>query len=219
MMGSVVMRSHRAKLAALLLTGSSLLLAADFWEIYHYTQWTDEQIWKIMRDSPWAQSTEIRLKAFHYNGELEPFDQPVLTTATVRWQSALPIRQIVALERYGEEADSSVESVARLGSNLNAYVVGVFGIPVTGGLGPPGDLATGASLVFRDGPPLGSALAMVEQQEEWADVYFAFPNEPPDGRVITLDDERVQFVLDTATIEVRHRFNLNKMVYMGKLGL
>ena len=213
------MRSRRAKLAFLLLAGSSLLLAADFWEIYHYTQWTDQQIRKIMRDSPWARSTEIRLKAFHYDGELELFDQPVFVTAIVRWQSALPIRQVVALERFGDEADSSLESVARLGSDLNAYVVGVFGIPVTGGLDPPGDLAAGASLVFRDGPPLGSALALVEQKEEWADVYFAFPNEPPDGRVITLDDERVQFVLDAATIEVRHRFNLSQMVYMGKLGL
>jgi len=218
-MGSVAMRSRRAKLAFLLLAGSSLLLAADFWEIYHYTQWTDEQIRKIMRDSPWAQITEIRLKAFHYDGELEPFDQPVLTTATVRWQSALPIRQIVALERYGDEADSSLESVARLGSDLNAYVVGVFGIPVTGGLGPPGDLAAGASLVFRDGSPLGSALAVVEQRDEWADVYFAFPNTPPDGREITLEDERVQFVLETVTIEVSHRFNLKNMVYLGKLGL
>jgi hypothetical protein len=37
------------------------LLAADFWQTKKFTDWSDKEVQKILRDSPWARPVEVRL--------------------------------------------------------------------------------------------------------------------------------------------------------------
>ncbi len=37
------------------------LLAADFWQTKKFTDWTDKEVQKILKDSPWARPVEVRL--------------------------------------------------------------------------------------------------------------------------------------------------------------
>ncbi len=47
----------------LLCAGAIALLAADFWEKKQFTEWSEREVQKMLRDSPWARTVEVALPA------------------------------------------------------------------------------------------------------------------------------------------------------------
>jgi len=41
--------------------GAAVLVAADFWETKKFTEWTDKDVQKMLKDSPWARTVEVPL--------------------------------------------------------------------------------------------------------------------------------------------------------------
>jgi len=143
---------------------------------------------------------------------------PRPTTVVVRWESALPVRQALARVQFGDEAQTSDEAIEYLGRTPTSYVVRIIGIPTSGNLlGSPESLAAGAHLVPRNQDPIQAIQAQVERVGRGVDLFLAFPKEPPAGHTFTLDDRNVQVEIDTETMGLRHRFNLNNMVFEGNL--
>jgi hypothetical protein len=48
--------------------GAIALTAADFWQSKKFTEWSDKEVQKILRDSPWARPGEVRLEGMGGGG-------------------------------------------------------------------------------------------------------------------------------------------------------
>jgi len=220
--------------------GVSVLLAANFWDTKSYTEWNDKQLQKILENSPWARNTPVNLRgdagsgggggggrsivSFGFQrggggGSVPIPTAPKPSMVVVRWESALPIRQVLARQQYGDEVETSAEAIEYLGREPSSYVVRIVGIPAGGNIGTPEERAAGAQLVIRNQPPIQAIQAVSERAGRGVDLFLAFPKAPPAGRALTVADRQVQVVLDTEIIRVRRRFNLNDMIYQGELEL
>jgi len=56
------MRKLATAVLATLGLAAVALLAADFWQAKKFTEWTDKEVQKLLRDSPWARPVEVRLE-------------------------------------------------------------------------------------------------------------------------------------------------------------
>ena len=54
------MRINPFKSATFLALGAATLWAADPWEKKDFTQWGEKEIRKVLTDSPWSQSTNVK---------------------------------------------------------------------------------------------------------------------------------------------------------------
>ena len=103
----------------LALLGAAPLAAADFWEKQPFPHWTPVEVEKLLTDSPWSREVHCR---FEYTppgrrltsefqigfprGRSGGSGTPSVRTEvylTVRWSSALPIRQALALQEAGRD--------------------------------------------------------------------------------------------------------------------
>jgi len=231
----LIMKQRFVLLVAVFAFGTSLLMA-QFWKNRSFTEWNDTQVERILENSPWAQSTAVTVRAASEGGSsgdmgilafgfqrggggggISTPDMPTPTMVVVRWESALPVRQALARMHFGSEAGTSQESLEYLGRTPSSYVLRIVGIPGGGGLGSPESLAAGARLTPRNQEPIQAIQAQLERAGRGVDLFLVFSKQPPDGHTFTVDDRNVQVEVDTETIELRRRFNLNDMVYEGNL--
>jgi len=136
---------------------------------------------------------------------------------TVRWQSALPVKQALVRVKYGNEASTSPEAKSFLDQEKSTYVIAVSGLPA---VFAPGDLTketlkqqTGLSAKGKD--RLQPSDIVFAPQGEIVDVYFVFPKSRP----FTLYDKDVEFSTKLGALTVRLTFHLKEMVYTGELAL
>jgi len=120
-----------------------LLLAAEPWKNKEYTEWNDEEISKVLSDSPWAKEKTVtsgqpmgqrrgmgrRGGGFGYPGGGGGYPgggqggQQISMNVTVRWETALPIQH--ALLRQGPGAAD--EAKAAVDASAKDYVIAVLG--------------------------------------------------------------------------------------------
>ncbi len=139
--------------------------------------------------------------------------------AVVRWQTALPIKQMAAFSRYRDEVETSPDAAALLNREERNYIVGVIGLPPYVAAGKKEEFAAGAQLVIKNLPPIQAVGADLQQVGRGADLYLVFPKTDPGAHVIALDDKEVQVIVETDTLHLKQKFNLKNMVYQGKLEL
>jgi hypothetical protein len=137
-------------------------------------------------------------------------------TVHVRWQSALPIRQALVVNKLGHEKADSDQAKQFVGQTIPYYVVAVVGLPVNMTARIPDDqlaeLAKTATLVRKDKDPIAAESA---QKMPGEGVAFLFPK----TAAITLDDKEVEFVSKVGRLEVKRKFKLKEMVLADKLEL
>src|SRR6185295_11966697 len=63
------------------------------------------------------------------SGGLSSTGAPGGVMATIRWQSALPIRQALAKLKYGDEVTTSPEAAKLLAGSERFYIVSISGVP------------------------------------------------------------------------------------------
>lgn len=151
------------------------------------------------------------------------FDAPELppaTPLTIRWHTALPVKQAVAKSRYGDEVMTSPEAAKFLSRQEERYIVGVAGIPAFAFRGAdPASLKSNAVLKVKDKPPIRAEEVQASRDQRTVDVFVIFPRGQQGSHVITLEDNEVEFSLDLGRTDIRRKFKLKDMVYEGKLEL
>lgn len=138
---------------------------------------------------------------------------------TVRWQSALPVRQALVVTKFGREKADSEEARKILSQVMPGYIVTIVGLPSGMAQMPAERLneiaKTGTSLRIKDKDPIPAQRAEAVTREKVVDLYFIFPNTSP----IVLEDKEVEFVASVGRIEVRRKFKLKDMMVGDKLEL
>jgi hypothetical protein len=136
----------------------------------------------------------------------------------VAWQSALPMREAVAKQRFGAEAGTSPDAKKLVEGEQQFYIVMVAGLP--GYVQPRDDdakqtLVKATTLTIKGKDPLASADVQFQMTGRNVNAYFVFPRTSP----LTLDDKEVEFATHAGPLAVKQKFNLKNMVINGKLEL
>ncbi len=136
---------------------------------------------------------------------------------TVRWHSALPIKQAVIRERHRGQPGVTEEESKLLAREESVYIAGVIGVPGPGVGVDAKELAAAAQLRIEGQTPIQAASVQMERSPRGTNFYFIFPKRQEGAHVITLDDKEVEFFLKSKTMAVKRKFKLRDMVYEGKL--
>lgn len=136
---------------------------------------------------------------------------------TVRWQTALPVRQALVKSRFGAEAATSQEAAKMLAADQQFYIVCISGLPgrfLEGA--PPGALKNSSALRLGKSERIEAADVKVNTGQPMAEVYLLFPR----TRALKLEDKEVELVVTgLGPLEIRRKFRLKEMVFDGKLEL
>ena len=156
-------------------------------------------------------------------------------TATIRWQTALPVREALLRQAGVPKTDES-QVAASLTAPVTNYVIAVLGLPETlpsrgGRYGRSTDddrdrdrdkdrdadrldqLKSATYLTRKDRASLYPE--KVERDKDGVTILFTFPRTTP----ISLDDKEVEFVTRYGPLEIKHKFKLKDLVYQGRLEL
>jgi hypothetical protein len=137
---------------------------------------------------------------------------------TVSWRSALPVREAVAREKYGDAAATAPDAKKMIEEPQKFYSIVVSGFPAR--LVRAGDKAKEAmlkntSLSVKGRDPIAPADFQTGGNEQNAVVIFLFPRVAE----LSADDKEVEFSTRLGSMVVKQRFHLKEMVFNGKLEL
>ena len=201
----------------LLMAWPAVLLARaeESWESRRFPDWDRDVADRLLTASPWARELKI------------PFRQPFQTAGragsvatsidlTVRWGSALPVRQANAIA-LGLESRAGKKMLA---TEPREYVLELAGFPapvVRDSKAFEKELAATAVLTGKGRRALTAVSAAVPEFGNFlmAEVRFAR------DAAIVLEDGEIEFAAAVlgGALKIRARFSLKAMVYGGRLEL
>ncbi len=237
------MMKHISSVVLFCLAGAIMLLAADTWRKKAYAAWDEQDVLKILNDSPWAREVSILLGAFGTAGgrdDLPTSSSPVAgvggnpgggmggrsgVNAGMDGSRGAPTARLVVrfvsalpvrqamMRARYGDAVEKSPAAAKVLSAPDNYYV----VALAGLRHPLGDLQTikeKSTLRIKGKEPFGP----VQVQVENAMIVMFFPRE---GHPITVDDGQVevQVALPGLTSPIRCAFKLKDMVYEGRLEL
>jgi hypothetical protein len=145
-----------------------------------------------------------------------PGGQMVQAAAVVvRWQTALPVREALILDKYGAEKAGSEEAKKVLAQDPPNYVIVMVGLPSGMLRSAAQGLKEGTSLVVKGKDPIMAENVQASQRGPVSDVYLVFPRKTP----LTLEDKEVEFKCKLGKTLVQKKFKLKDMVVAGRLEL
>ena len=138
---------------------------------------------------------------------------------TMRWATALPVRQAMALHQYGRGGLAGAGAVALLRGWETEYVLEIAGFPV--GMVPQGvrrfeaQLAESATLQVKGRKPLRAASASVPDHGNHLISTLRF------ARYDNLSDSEgfIEFSAQAGPMDIQQKFKLRGMNYKGRLEL
>jgi hypothetical protein len=142
----------------------------------------------------------------------------VSMSLTVSWRTALPVRQAIAKEKFGEDAATSPDAKKLLEDEQKYYAILVSGVPartVRGGDKLKEMLLKNTSLSVKGKDPIAPTDVQASGNEQKAQVLFLFLKAAP----FDLDDKDVEFSTQLGPLTVKQKFHLKDMVFNGKLEL
>jgi hypothetical protein len=208
--------------------------AKDFWTDKKPADWTDSEVQEMLTKSPWAKDASIFDTAAHKGASTAPRaggmyrrgTDPAITrnplpaagssgswSATVLWESALPVREAL-----------KTPNLAGVDEN---YIIAVVGdIP---GAGVPSDddepaerqnkidILKETTRIERKTDPLELQRVKIAPKTPLspAGTLFYFSRVFP----ITAEDKQVTFITKVGPLEVKCKFTLRDMMYQGRLEL
>jgi hypothetical protein len=221
--------------------GVAPLWGAERWERLPFRDWPPEVVERLLTDSPWARPFTA---AFDYRAperrELSESFQigfprfpgagrggtggpapSVRTEAylTIRWSSALPVRQALALNEFGRANQDDPRAEALLSAEREDYVIEIFGLPAImmagGAKQAEEELGRTSSLWCRGRLPIRAAAAKVPEHGMHLSAELRFPR----GNGFTTEMGTVELRAETGPIRIAQKFKLSEMVYRGRLEL
>ncbi len=140
-------------------------------------------------------------------------------SATVRWLSALPVRQAIVKAQLGVEAATSLETRAMLEREEKDYVVALVGLPLRAARTSPeklkASLKSKTTLNRKGKEPIAPQSIDMKQSGQAFGLIFRFPRKD----AITLDDKEVEFACQLGPAQFKRKFKLKDMVFEGNLAL
>jgi hypothetical protein len=136
---------------------------------------------------------------------------------TVSWRTALPVREAVAKQKFGDQAATSADAKKMIDEEQKVYAIMVTGLP---GRALRSDklketLLKSTELLVKGKDPIAPSDVQVGGNEQRALVLFIFPKTSP----LSLDDKDVEFSTKLGALIVKQKFHLKDMVFNGKLDL
>ncbi|MFL6352164.1 MAG: hypothetical protein ACJ74Z_09985 [Bryobacteraceae bacterium] len=227
--------------------GTVTVGAAEAWGSKDYTQWSAEEVNRLLTDSPWAKQVSASFSTPPREQEVSVIPPPGASTAnmggtrgvsdgnwdggvgrniddsapklpvTVRWESALPVRQALLRSRLGDQLSEARDPKENLNQAERDYVITVIGL-ITSNQSRDRERVqkelTGAARLVRAGKaPIRPESVSVDASV--GAIQFFFPKTNP----ISLDDKEVTFELQFGSIKVAKKFRLKAMTYKGRLEL
>jgi hypothetical protein len=204
----------------------------DAWKTKRVADWTEEETKKVLTDSPWAvvatPAVKKEQKKNHGGGlgvgipgigrrrsNQDPEEDPNSGTAnqeapqlTLRWESALPIREA---ELKAREINAPVVDEDR-------YAIAVYGIPSHFTKDPrnAGDRLKGQASIKREGQKdLKPSHVDVLERDDGLVIVYLFPR----TKEITAEDSRVEFDAVIGEYQIAQSFHVAEMIYRGKMEL
>jgi hypothetical protein len=222
--------------AVLAIIFSVCLWAADFWQTKPFTEWADKDLTKMISNSPWAKEFSVEMaggaaggggggkkggggtRDGGQTGAADAGGGAPSITLTIRWASALPVKQALVRMSFKGDAATSPEAKQRLEANEPDYVIVVSGLNRGMVLGSADELKQAmmgaTALVIKGKEPIKAKDFRIVGQGKM-DAVFAFPKANP----ITEDDKEVEFQSKVGMNIIRQRFRLKDMMFNGKLEL
>ncbi|MBK5291170.1 MAG: hypothetical protein JJE04_05780 [Acidobacteriia bacterium] len=203
----------------LALAVSAPLAASKDWDQPGFPNWSDSFVERILTDSPWAQQLNPRFDLSSTVGGSRGPGALTEIYLTIRWSSALPIRQAVALERWGKDGLDKPEAMEWLGRREKDYVMEIFGFNVTAV--PKGakwleEQLTRSASISGKGRRRQPSTVRVPEHGMHLSAELRFPRSESE---FTPDEDSVRFTAEAGAIKIDLRFKLKEMVYGGKLEL
>lgn len=220
-----------------------MLLAADFWQSKPFAEWSSKEAQRVLEDSPWSRPFYVPVEVAPPGGKgkhrgmgeidgpvnpakgggVEPMEDEAGAARqlplTVRWQSAIAVKQAVVRLKFGAEAGSSAEARKLLEGESPEYVIAVEGLTPAM---TAGDLASlnkslleQCSLKTKGRAALKASSIEFRRAAKGTDAYFVFPKTVE----FTLNDKEVEFNARFPLFAVNQRFRLKDMSLNGKLAL
>jgi hypothetical protein len=229
----------------LALLTASPLAAAESWEKTPFPNWSPDLVERVLTDSPWARPLTVpfeyrppdRRMVSEYSqiglpggigfprrgGSGAPGGPaPSVRTEvylTVRWSSALPVRQALALSQWGRAGLEDPKAVELLTRVEQDYVIEVFGLPVT--MAPQGaakvqeELLKTAVLWWKGGPTIRATEVKVPEHGMHLSAEIRFPR----SEKLAADIGTLEFLAKAGPIRIEPKFKPKSMVYRGQLEL
>jgi hypothetical protein len=138
---------------------------------------------------------------------------------TVRWATALPIKQAKADLQYGKEAGSP-DAAKLLDREEKFYVAEIEGYP---GTVTAEDVKAGSQLIVKGIPPIQSIQVDMGQANaagrgsRGAGIFLVFPKGQKDAHVLKVDEGEIEVVVNAPGLKLKRKFKLKDMVFNGKL--
>ena len=159
---------------------------------------------------------------------------PPAMNLTLRWYSAMPIKQAFARAQFGDQAQSTAELAELLAPEENHIIIGISGLPARMTRIPPDRqqavierLRSESFLKIKGREPI--ALQAVQMRKEEVhllnartgqsgfELIFVFAR--PTSNPITVKQKNIEFVTRLMGRKVSKKFKLKDMVFDGKLEL
>jgi len=206
--------------------------ADDAWKTKGAADWTEQETKQVLNDSPWAVITTPTIKKEEKrshgsamgvgipgigrrrandpsqdpnNGPSAPDSQLALH---LRWESALPIR----------EAELKAREINAPAVDEDRYAIAVYGIPSHFTKDPQsaGDRLKGQASLKRQGQKdLKPSHVDVIQRDDGLVIVFLFAR----TKEISVQDSRVEFNALIGPYQISQSFQVDAMIYQGKLEL
>lgn len=136
---------------------------------------------------------------------------------TIRWSSALPVRQALAIEQHGRDVPPAVRE--ELERPVQEYVIEVFGLPaivVHNGVEElERELARFTSLEASGGPRVKADWVEVPPQGAHLSMTFRFPRK----QMFAADHKEIRFHAVAGPFEIQQKFKPKNMMHRGELAL
>ena len=136
-------------------------------------------------------------------GNREPAPSAISTPVTVRWESALPIRQ--AELKLHQDAQNAEEPV---------YVIAILGLPREIETYNPQEFRSRAFLKIKGRKRIAANDVKIVRPEDKPVVLLFFPK----TQRIAPGDKEIEFTMNGA-LDLRQKFTLKEMIYLGDLEL
>jgi hypothetical protein len=236
---------HNLRTISFLLFGCALAVAsAQEWKKKDFPGWSEDTVLRLVSDSPWAKQKTVNLD-WHKRSEqpLSPRDipgadptqkpigspvggigvprqtLPYKADILIRWASALPVRQATALykQRDGKLDASKLNEL--VGPPDPDYVLEIYGLPTElahKGAGSLEHLAVQSSYLRTEkGQTIKPARAQVTLNGPTLTIFIHFPR----TAAIRPEDQEILCYGDFQIFEIKERFRLSQMMYLGHLEL
>lgn len=223
------------------------LYAGEVWNSKDYRQWSADEVNRVLTDSPWARQVSALFGTAPREVDRSVIPPPGASTnnmggtrgvtdgrwdggvgppvddsvpklpVTIRWDSALPVREALLRSQFGDHLSAPGASNESLNQSEKDYIVTVVGL-LTNDQSRDRERVRkeliGAAKLVRTGKPLIRP-ENVDLEASSGAIQVFFPRTEP----ISLNDKEVTFELQFGSMRVQKKFRLKAMTYKGKLEL